>query len=265
MRIVAALGGNALLSRGEQPDDDVQEHHVADAAAALAPVARRHELIVTHGDGHQQESFALESADDANPTRTYPLDALDAQTQALIGYWLVEALQRELPDHKVACLLTRTLVDADDPTLPLGLVEGPIIERLLAPNVVIVCSGGGGGPVVDDPARLQRGVEALVDKDLTAAVLAEQVGADRLLLLTDVAAVMEGWGTAAARPIGRAGVAWFRRRAFAAGSMGPKIDAACRFVQRTGRPAAIGALGQVDAIVAGRAGTEVTATQPAIV
>ncbi len=208
MRIVAALGGNALL-RGEAFDVDVQEHHIAEAAAALAPLTDRHELIVTHGE----------------------------DPQVGLGCRLVEALERELPAHHVACLRARTIVAA------------AMIERLVSPEVVIVCATDSG---------------AAVDKDLTAALLAEQVGADRLLLLTDVPAVLDGWGSAAPRPIGRAGVGWFRRRSFAAGSMGPKVDAACQFVEHTGRSAFVGALEQVEAILAGRSGTEVTATPGAI-
>ncbi len=302
MRIVAALGGNALLRRGEPPDAEVQQRHVAEAAAALAPVARHHELIVTHGNGPQVGLLALESANDPTLTRPYPLDALDAQTQGLIGYWLLEALQNELPDHEVVCVLTRTVVAADDPAFdvptkfvgvgydhdqaialaadrgwsvaadgdlwrrvvaspePVGIVEVPVIERLLGPKLVLVCAGGGGVPVRSGPDGSRRGVEAVVDKDLTAALLAEQVGADRLLLLTDVDAVVDGWGSEAARPIARAGVGWFRRHGYARGSMGPKVDAACRFVEHTRRSAFIGALEQVESIMEGRAGTEVTAT-----
>jgi carbamate kinase len=223
MRIVAAVGANALLRGTDQPDIEIQEHHVADAATALAPVAEQHELIVTHGTGPQ---FGL-------------------------AYWFVEALQRELPDHEVACLLARPSVAAS------------MITRLAAPKVVIVCAGAG-DPVARGVDAAWLGGEPVVDEDFGAALLAEAVGADRLLLLTDIDAVMDGWGSAAPRPIGRAGVGWFRRHAFAPESMGPKVDAACRFVEHTGRPASVGSLEEVEAILVGRSGTEVTATPRAV-
>ena len=252
MRIVAALGSRAILRRGEAPDAEAQRGHIVDAAAALAPVAEQHELIVTHGNGAQEGLLGLESADDPSLERTYPRDALDAQTQGLIGYWLVEALQRELPDYEVACLLTPIAVDS------------AVIGHLVAPKVVVVYAGGEGVAVLRERHGSRQGVEAVADEDRTAALLAEQVGADRLLLLTDVNAVMDGWGTAAPRSIARAGVGWFRRREFASGSMGPKVDAACWFVERTGRTASIGAVEQVETILAGRAGTDVVARATAI-
>jgi len=297
MRIVIALGGNALLERGQRPDAEVQEHNVARAVAALAPLARDHELILTHGNGPQVGVLALESAQDASLTRPYPFDALGAETQGLIGYWLLQELRNALPDRQVAALITETVVAADDPafTHPTKLV-GPVyaadeahrlaaergwdiapdgdwwrrvvpspppreieqidvIARLVDEGVLVVCAGGGGIPVVRGPEGSLHGVEAVVDKDLTAALLAERVGADALLLLTDVAAVEADHGTPRARPLGRTTAAALRGHDFAAGSMGPKVDAACRFVERTGRPAAVGCLDDAEAIVAGRAGT----------
>src|SRR5579859_7318954 len=118
MRIVAALGGNALLERGERPDADVQERHVAQAVAALAPLARDpggHELVITHGNGPQVGMLALESAQDPALSRSYPFDVLGAQTQGMIGYWLARAIRCELPGRQVGCLICQTLVGADDP------------------------------------------------------------------------------------------------------------------------------------------------------
>ena len=258
MRVVAALGGNALIRRGEGTDAEVRRHRLADAAAVLAPVARQHELIITHGNGPPVGLLGFGGADDSPGWPGSP-EALDAQTQGLVGYELVEAIQRELPDHEVACLLTRTLAVADE---PVGIVEAPLIERLIAPNVVLVCAAGAGTGILvhTGPGGTRHGTEAVVDRDLTAGRLAEQVGADRLVLLTDVKTVVDGWGSGAPRPIRRAGPRWFRRHHYAAGSMGPKVEAACRFVDHTGRSAFIGALEDVEAIVAGRAGTEVAAT-----
>jgi len=115
VRVVAALGGNALLERGEPPDSDIQQGHVASAVAALAPLARDHELIITHGNGPQVGLLAMESARDPALSRPYPFDVLGAQTQGMIGYWLVQALQNALPGRLAGCLVCRTLVSADDP------------------------------------------------------------------------------------------------------------------------------------------------------
>ncbi len=302
MRIVAALGGNALLERGEKPDEDIQEHHVRQAVAALAPLARAQDLVVTHGNGPQVGMLALESASDPALTRPYSLDALGAQTQGMIGYWLARALHGAAPGKPAGCLVGQTRVDPDDPAFahptkfvgpvyeekqakglaaergwavardgdawrrvvpspePLELVELPLIRQLVDCGAVVVCAGGGGIPVVADASGALRGVEAVVDKDLTAALLAEAVDADALLLLTDVDAVIDGFGTPDARPICHATPVELRPRSFAAGSMGPKVEAACRFVEATGKVAAIGRLDAAEALLRGEAGTTVSAT-----
>ena len=301
MRIVAALGGNALLQRGEAPDAGVQQHHIAVAVSALAPLAGDHELIVVHGNGPQVGLLALESANDPALTRPYPFDVLGALTQGMIGYWLLQALENALPGREVASLITQTLVSAADPAFadptkfvgagypepdarrladengwtvkadggswrrvvpspqPQRVVETATIGRLLSAGAVVVCAGGGGAPVVRDAGGHLVGVDAVVDKDTTAELLAEALRADVLLLLTDVPAVEVGHGTAGARPIRTANPADLRAIDFPAGSMGPKVGAACRFVEATGGTAAIGALGDVRAILAGHAGTTVTA------
>jgi carbamate kinase len=140
---------------------------------------------------------------------------------------------------------------------PRDILELPSIERLIAAGAVVVCCGGGGIPVVAGRRRL-RGVEAVIDKDLTAALLAERLHADRLLMLTDVPYVERDWGTESARPISSAHPNELRRLSFAAGSMGPKIEAACRFVEHTGHQAAIGALGDLAAVARAEAGTQIT-------
>lgn len=299
MRIVCALGGNALLRRGEPPDAVVQEHHVADAVAALAPLAAEHELVITHGNGPQIGMLALESAADPALHVPYPLDALGAQTQGMIGYWIQRHLSNAAPGLQVVVLVTRTEVDAADPAFgrptkfvgpgyperdgrrlaaeqgwamawdgerlrrvvpspaPLRVVEADLAGRLVGPSTAVVCAGGGGIPVVATADGRFEGVEAVVDKDGASALVAETVGADMLLLLTDVAAVEVGWGTPDACPIGLTTTADLAALALPAGSMGPKVAAACRFVDTTGHVAAIGALEDAAGLVAGRAGTVV--------
>jgi carbamate kinase len=296
MRIVAALGGNALLERGEPPESSIQEAHVIKAVRSLAPLAAGNDLVITHGNGPQVGMLALESAHDPSLSRSYPFDVLGAQTQGMIGYWLVQALQNALPGRQVACLVSRTLVSPEDPAFahpskfvgpvyeeqqarslaqsmgwqvrqdasrwrrvvpspePAGLLDLPAVRMLLDSQVIVVCSGGGGVPVVTAEGHLH-GVEAVVDKDLAASLLALELNADALLLLTDVAAVQDGYGTPQARPIRRATPAELRSRAFPAGSMGPKVEAVCRFVDATGKQAAIGQLGDAQALLAGEAGT----------
>jgi carbamate kinase len=300
VRIVAALGGNALLRRGQKPDADVQAANVHRAVAALAPLAHDHELVVTHGNGPQVGVLAMQSASDPGLTTPYPFDVLGAQTQGMIGYWLLQSLQNCLPGRQVAAIINQTLVSAADPafaqpTKPIGevyqeqtakdlaeqrgwtvardgdgwrrvvgsprpqrVVETRLIRLLLGSGAVVVCAGGGGVPVIrNEDGRLQ-GVEAVVDKDLTTSVLAESLDADVLLILTDVPNVVRGYGTPDAEPVLRGTPVSLRREEFARGSMGPKVDAACRFVEVTGDMAAIGRLEDAREILAGRAGTIIT-------
>lgn len=302
MRVVIALGGNALLERGEAPDSDIQETHVVSAVTALAPLARRHQLFITHGNGPQVGVLALESARDPALSRPYPFDVLGAQTQGMIGYWLVQALHGAVPGRPAGCLICRTVVRADDPAFahptkfvgpvydeaqarqlaaergwdvrqdgtawrrvvpspdPVELAEMDMIKALASTGVIVVCAGGGGIPVVRDDGGALRGVEAVVDKDLTAALLASDLAADALVILTDVDAVEDGYGTPQARPIHRATPQELRARPFPAGSMGPKVDAACRFVEATGGMAAIGRLDDAESLLDGKAGTIVAPT-----
>jgi carbamate kinase len=300
MRIVAALGGNALLERGEPAECDIQEAHVQKAAAALAPLGRSHDLVITHGNGPQVGMLAIESAGDPALAHPYPFDTLGAQTQGMIGYWLAQALRNAVPGREVACLVSQTLVSAADPAFaspsklvgpvydepharrlatahgwdigkdgtwwrrivpspePAELLDLPVIRQLHTSGVIVICSGGGGVPVVRTASGQLRGVEAVVDKDLTAALLAQALGADALLLLTDVAAVEDAFGTSQARPIHRASPGELRARPFPAGSMGPKIEAACRFVAAGGKMAAIGQLTDAEPLLRQEAGTIVT-------
>lgn len=300
MRIVAALGGNALLRRGQPPDAAAQIANVARAVEALAPLARQHELVVTHGNGPQIGVLAVESASDPRLSTPYPLDVLGAQTQGMIGYWLLQAFQNALPGRQVASLVNQTLVLAHDPALenptkfvgevypeaearrlsdergwtirqdgtdwrrvvgspqPQRVVETRQIRLLMASGALVICAGGGGVPVIRDERGKLQGLEAVIDKDLTAAVLAEALEADVLLVLTDVPNVVRHFGTPQAEAITRITPGALRRVSVPAGSMAPKVDAVCRFVELTGDMAAIGRLEDAEAIMAGEAGTIIT-------
>ena len=301
MLVVAALGGNALLRRGEPLESEIARRNAKIAAEALAVIAREHQLVVTHGNGPQIGLLALQN-EAYQDVAAYPLDVLGAESEGMIGYVLEQELGNALPGRQIASLLTQTVVDAHDPafrrlTKPIGptyrpeiaqqlatkrgwtvapdgkdangterwrrvvaspvpqsIVELATIQLLLEHGVVVICAGGGGIPVVEKGGA-HYGVEAVVDKDLATALLAEQIGADRLVLLTDVSAVELDWGTPQARPLRETTVRELGEHRFAAGSMGPKVAAAMSFVRNTGRPAAIGALTEAAAIVNGSAGT----------
>jgi len=297
MRIVAALGGNALLQRGEKPDAAIQLTHVTQAVQALKPLAEHHELIITHGNGPQIGLLAVESADDPTLSLPYPLDVLGAQTQGMIGYWLVRELRAALPGRQIVSLLTDTLVRSDDPAFadptkfiggqytsdqaddltrtrgwtlrqdgkawrrvvpspqPCDILELPAITQLVDTGWIVVAAGGGGVPVTTNG---HRGTEAVVDKDLTAALLAERLGADILLLLTDVPGIITDYGTPQARPLRHATPAQVRALHLPQGSMGPKADAACRFAEhRPGAIAAIGSLSDAALLLTGESGTQI--------
>ena len=280
MRLVIALGGNALLRRGERPDVATQRGHVRDAVTALLPVLREHEVVITHGNGPQVGLLAERAQRDASPPE--PLDVLGAESEGLIGYMLEQELHNALPARTAATLLTQTLVAADDPAFghptkpvgvagadgrrrlvpspdPLAIVELPAIEALLDAGVLVVCVGGGGVPVVEDARGALSGVEGVVDKDLASSLLARSLRADALVMLTDVPAVMDAFGTPDERPLGELALDEARALALPDGSMGPKVGAAVRFVEATGGTAAIGALEDAAAIVGGRSGTRVVA------
>ncbi len=298
MRVVAALGGNALLRRGEPAEADVQRRNVGTAARALAALAHEHELVVTHGNGPQVGLLALQSAayDAVTP---YPFDVLGAESEGMVGYMLEQALDNELPDREVAALLTQVVVDARDPafaapTKPIGpvydeasakrlererawavhrdgkewrrvvpspepeaIVELRTIATLVDLGVIVICAGGGGIPVVRDDAGMLHGVEAVIDKDLSAALLALELHADALLLLTDVDAIQLDYGTPAARPLRETTPRELAALDLPAGSMGPKALAARRFVERGGELASITSLESAAAALDGSAGTTV--------
>jgi carbamate kinase len=304
MRAVVALGGNALLRRGQPLTAENQRENARAACRALAPVAASTELVVSHGNGPQVGLLALQGAA-YTAVDTYPLDVLGAQTEGMIGYILEQELGNELPaERQLVAMLTQIEVDPDDPaferpTKPIGpqysdgeaaaleaskgwsfardgssmrrVVPSPLPQRiygvepvrlLLDAGCVVICAGGGGIPVmhVDEdavPGKRLVGVEAVIDKDLASALLAEALDADVLALVTDVDAVYRGWGTPEQAAIATATPEELSGDEFAEGSMGPKVRAACAFVERTGRRAAIGSIEDTAALVRGEAGTRI--------
>ncbi len=300
MRIVVALGGNALLKRGEPMTAENQRANVRRAAVELAELVKAgHSLVITHGNGPQVGLLALQAA--ATPDAPLPLDILDAETAGMIGYVIQQELGNLVKDRPVATLLTQVRVDPRDPAFarptkpigpvydettarrfaagrgwtvaldndkwrrvvpspkPLEILEAEVLAFLIERGIIVICAGGGGIPVIELDSGGIIGVEAVIDKDLASSLLARQLGADMLVMLTDVNAVYLDWGTSKARALGNVQVGEISATDFPAGSMGPKVEAAIEFAIETGKPAAIGSLEDAAAIVAGRRGTRITA------
>lgn len=307
MKIVITLGGNALLRRGEALSADNQRRNIEVAAQALARLAAKHDLVLSHGNGPQVGLLALQNEAYAreNPAvPAYPFDVLGAESQAMVGYIFAQALSRALQtvgsDRPVASILTQSEVDPDDPAFanptkfigammteaeakeaerehgwrvkqdgkgyrrviasprPLRIVEFPIIKNLVDTGTLVISCGGGGVPVIKSEKGLQ-GVEAVIDKDFAGSILATELCADLLLIATDVDGVYENWGTPQQRRIERITPQKLLQMGFAAGSMGPKIEAACQFVLKMGCPAAIGPLDRIEEVAEGKTGTWIVA------
>ena len=300
MRLVVAIGGNALLRRGQVLSAANQLENIGVATTQLACVALAHELVLTHGNGPQVGLLALQSAA-YTEVEAYPLDVLGAETDGMIGYLIEQELANALPDSRtVATLLTRVEVDPKDtafthPTKPIGpiyneadarrlaaarhwtiaadgtgfrrVVASPQplrvlgldpIRWLLERGAVVIAAGGGGIPVAKGiEGRQLHGVDAVIDKDLCSGLLARGIEADCLVIVTDVKAVFLDWGTPAQRAVGKVTPEALASHAFAAGSMGPKVAAACEFVRATGKRAVVGSLDEIEAMLAGTAGTQV--------
>ncbi len=302
MRIVVALGGNALLKRGEPMTAEQQRTNVRHAAKSLAElIGAGHQIIVTHGNGPQVGLLALQAAA-GPPDGIHPLDLLGAETEGMIGYLIEQELGNLLPDTAmIATLLTQVRVDPSDPAfrnptkpigagvdeltaqhstahrgwtfardgerwrrvvpspVPLEILELRVIKLLVQRGVIVICTGGGGIPVVAQADGSLIGVEAVIDKDRASGLLAEQVNADILLLLTDVDAVYQNFGKPEARAIASVGAELLKAEDYAKGSMGPKIEAAELFACSDGRRVGIGRLEDATKILAGEAGTMVGA------
>ena len=296
MLVIIALGGNALIRRGQPPEVEIQRQNIKLAAKAIAEVARENRVVVTHGNGPQVGLLAMQ-AEAYKQVKPYPLDVLDAETEGAIGYLIEQELSNQLPERQIVTLLTQIEVDSHDPafdrpTKPIGsiyseteakklsrergwavapdgnvyrrvvpspkpkrILELSTIRLLVKVGAIVVCAGGGGIPVIVTPSGSICGVEAVIDKDLATALLATELQADALLLLTDVDAVYHQWGTPEARPIFTTTPKELSNYSFAPGSMQPKVEAACSFVEATGCLAGIGRLEDAAAILSGEKGT----------
>jgi carbamate kinase len=299
---VVALGGNALLRRGEPASAANQLRAARAAAEALGPVSERTRLVVTHGNGPQVGLLALKE-DAYGEGDPYPLDVLDAESEGQIGYVVELELDNAIDHQDTVTVITRVLVDADDPAFgeptkfigpvydgqraqtlaaergwvvkpdgdrwrrvvpspdPKQIVQLGAIRSLVDAGFLVVCVGGGGVPVIAN-GNGHAGVEAVIDKDLASALLAVGLGADILVLATDVDSVYTDWGTQRQRAVTRTTPTWLRAQSFAGGSMGPKVEAVCRFVEATSQRAAIGQLEELPGLIDGTAGTQIRADGP---
>ncbi|MGE6470138.1 carbamate kinase [Serratia proteamaculans] len=298
--VVIALGGNALLRRGEPLEADIQRRNVLLASRQIAELTKDWNVVLVHGNGPQVGLLALQNS--AYPqVAPYPLDVLGAESQGMIGYLLVQELKNCLPEQQVSALLTQVEVDPDDSAFgnpskyigpvydqetalalsldkgwtikpdgkyfrrvvpspkPLNIIETAAINALIAQGHLVVCAGGGGIPVLRQEGKLQ-GIEAVIDKDLSAAFLAEQINADALLILTDADAVYLDWGTQQQRALSKVTPNDLADITFDAGSMGPKVSAASHFVRSRHGIAGIGALQDATRILTGEQGTLITPT-----
>ncbi|OON39268.1 carbamate kinase [Izhakiella australiensis] len=293
--LVIALGGNALLKRGEPLEAEIQRKNIEIAANTIATLSRRWRVVLVHGNGPQVGLLALQNSA-YSKIAPYPLDILGAESQGMVGYMLQQSLKNQLPEREVSVLLTQVVVDADDPAFsnptkyigpvydrqqaqqlaheknwtvkadgdswrrvvpspqPVRIVESDAISALIARDHLVICNGGGGVPVIENASGLH-GIEAVIDKDLSAALLARQIEADALLILTDADAVYLDWGKPTRRPLQQVTPHELGKLEFDAGSMGPKVAACCNFVRQCNGMAGIGALSEGPAILAGESGT----------
>lgn len=296
--VVVALGGNALLRRGEPLEADVQRRNIETAVKTISEIAKVYNVVLVHGNGPQVGLLALQGLEykKVNP---YPLDVLGSETQGMIGYMLMQEFKNYLPNRNISCMLTQMTVDPNDPAFadptkpigpiyeeaearelaekfhwivkpdgqhfrrvvpsprPTGIVEHEAITQLIDAGHLVICTGGGGIPVKKENGKLV-GVEAVIDKDMSAAFLAKQLDADALLILTDADAVYLDWGKPTQHALRSTTPNELAKFEFDAGSMGPKIEASCEFIQQGGKVVGIGALEDGLQILQGQAGTNIT-------
>ena len=300
MKIVIALGGNALLKRGEPMTAENQRENVKTACAQIARVYDGNQLIITHGNGPQVGLLALQN-NAYKEVPMYPLDVLGAETAGMIGYMIQQELSNTVPGSaSIATVLTQIQVDPKDPAFqkpskPVGPVYSkeeadkiaaekgwtmapdndkyrrvvaspkPVnifglepLKTLIDNKYIVVCGGGGGIPTWVDDEGNQHGAEAVIDKDLATALLATLIDADLFVIATDVDGAYLDWGKPEQKRIALAAPDAALAFGFASGSMGPKIEAAANFAKATGKDAVIGALADIEQIVAGKAGTRIS-------
>ncbi|MGC9400879.1 carbamate kinase [Vibrio genomosp. F10 str. 9ZC157] len=295
--VVVALGGNALLRRGEPLEAEVQRHNIETAVKTISEIAKDYQVVLVHGNGPQVGLLALQGLE-YKAVSPYPLDVLGSETQGMIGYMLMQEFKNHLPDRNISCMLTQMTVDANDPAFsdptkpigpiyeeaearelaekyhwtvkpdgqhfrrvvpspqPTGIVEHQAITKLIDEGHLVICTGGGGIPVKKVDGKLV-GVEAVIDKDMSAAYLAKQLEADALLILTDTDAVYLDWGKPTQHALRSTTPSELSKYQFDAGSMGPKIEASCEFIKQGGKVVGIGALEDGLQILQGTAGTNI--------
>ncbi|AYO22017.1 carbamate kinase [Vibrio owensii] len=297
--IVVAVGGNALLQRGEVMSCENQQKSIAQTASSLAELSKNYRLVIVHGNGPQVGLLSLQNNayKDCPP---YPFDVLGAETQGMIGYLIQQGLNAAIEDRFTTTILTRIVVDENDPAVadpskfigpvyteeqakqlaeanhwvvkpdgshwrrvvpspkPQEILEIKAIKDLLEKEHLIICGGGGGAPVIEKDGAYV-GFEAVIDKDMTAALIAEQIGAEHLLILTDGTHVCLNWGTPQEQKLENVTIEQMKQYSFPAGSMGPKVDACCQFVEKTGQSGHIGDLSFALEIIEGKSGTHIQA------
>ncbi len=297
--IVVAVGGNALLQRGEVMSCDNQKKSIAQTANSLAELSKDYRLVVVHGNGPQVGLLSLQNNayKDCPP---YPFDVLGAETQGMIGYLIQQGLNAAIQDRFTTTILTRIVIDENDPAIadptkfigpvyteeqakqlaeanqwvvkpdgaywrrvvpspsPKEVLEIKAIKDLLENEHLIICGGGGGAPVIEKDGAYV-GFEAVIDKDMTAALIAEEIGAEHLLILTDGSHVCLDWGTPKEEKLENVSVEQLKKYTFPAGSMGPKVDACCLFVEKTKQHGHIGDLSSALEIIEGKTGTHINA------
>ena len=310
MRILTALGGNAILQRGQKGSAEEQAENVEKTAEQIVRMIKAgHDVVVTHGNGPQVGAILIQNELGSSSVPAMPMDVCGAESQGMIGYMFCQSFQnifaREgMKEHEAVCLVTRVEVDGDDPAFarpakpvgpfsteeaarrrmaetgeawaedagrgwrrvvpspePRAVVDEKAINSLLEKGFTVIASGGGGIPVIRTPGGVLKGVEAVIDKDLAAERLAAAVGAEVLMIFTDVPGAAINYGRPDMKWLGRVTAdeleAYEKEGHFRAGSMGPKIRAAIRFVKRGGNRAAIASLEDALEALEGKAGTQV--------
>jgi len=296
--VVVALGGNALLRRGEPLEAEVQRQNIEIAVKTISQIAQEYNVVLVHGNGPQVGLLALQGLE-YKKVAPYPLDVLGSETQGMIGYMLMQEFKNQMPNINATCMLTQMTVDPNDPAFadptkpigpiyeeaearelaekyrwtikpdgkhfrrvvpspqPTGIIEHEAITKLIDEGHLVICTGGGGIPVKRENGKLT-GVEAVIDKDMSAAFLAKQLDADALLILTDADAVYLDWGKPTQHALRATTPSELAKYEFDAGSMGPKIEASCEFIKQGGKVVGIGSLEDGLRILQGTAGTNIT-------